>query len=327
MKNRILLPILLCLFFLIAITSCGEEEAGLEFERQGREVPQFNAQNAFNFIEAQVNFGPRVPGTEEHVRTKEYLREQLQNVAGSRNVFVQEFEQEVYGNNLRMFNILASFGVHHQDRIILAAHWDTRPRGEEDPVYPERPIPGANDGGSGVGVLLELARVFSENEPPVGIDIVFFDGEDYGEVSDLQHYFLGARHWGDNPPVPGYSPRFGILLDMVGGENAIFSKEGHSMRFAPNLVNEIWSIAARLGFDDIFVDQRGGRVADDHVIVQQKTGIPMINIIHHTVDNRGNVQFFPYWHTQNDNMDIIDTSTLQAVGDVLLELIYNRIPV
>ncbi|CAN5235405.1 M28 family peptidase [soil metagenome] len=326
MKHYKILSIILILL-LVTLSSCGEDESGLEFERQGREVPEFNAQNAYNFIQEQVNFGPRVPNTEEHVLTKDYLREQLASVAGARNVFVQEFQQEVYGENLTMFNLLASFGLHHQDRIILAAHWDTRPRGEEDPVEPESPIPGADDGGSGVGVLLELARIFSENEPPVGVDIVFFDGEDYGEVSDLQHYFLGARHWGNNPPVPGYSPRFGILLDMVGGENAIFSKEGHSMRFAPNLVDEIWSIAARLGYDNLFLDQRGGNVADDHIIVRQLTGIPMINIIHHTVDDRGNVQFPPYWHTQNDNMDIIDTATLQAVGDVLLELIYNRIPV
>lgn len=321
------IPLLFTFLLLLgSLNSCGEEEAELEFERQGRVAPQFNAQNAYNFINEQVNFGPRVPNTEEHVLTKEYLREQLSNAAGTRNVFVQEFQQEVYGENLTMFNLLASFGVQQPDRIILAAHWDTRPRAEEDPVDPDSPILGADDGGSGVGVLLELARIFSENELPFGVDIIFFDGEDYGEVSDLDNYFLGARHWGNNPPVPGYSPRFGILLDMVGGENAQFSKEAYSMRYAPNLVNEIWSIAARLGYDHLFPDQRGGNVADDHIIVQQLTGIPMINIIHHTVDDNGNVIFPPYWHTHNDNMDIIDPATLQAVGDVLLELIYNRIP-
>ncbi len=311
---------------LLLFISCREEGAGLEFERQGRVVPEFNAQNAYNFIQEQVNFGPRVPNTQEHVLTKEYLREKLVDIAGTRNVFVQEFQQEVYGENLTMYNLLASFGVHHTDRIILAAHWDTRPRAEEDEVDPDSPILGADDGGSGVGVLLELARIFSENELPIGVDIIFFDGEDYGEVSDLDNYFLGARHWGNNPPVPGYSPRFGILLDMVGGEYAQFSKEAYSMRFVPNLVNEIWAIAARLRYDNLFLDQRGGNVADDHIIVRQLTGIPMINIIHHTLDHNGNIKFPPYWHTQNDNMDIIDPETLQAVGDVLLELIYNRIP-
>lgn len=326
MKHSQINSVLLIFLLFALLSSCGEDDAGLEFERQGRVVPEFNAQNAYNFIQEQVNFGPRVPNTHEHVLTKEYLRDQLVNIAGTRNVFVQEFQQEVYGENLKMFNLLASFGTHYADRIILAAHWDTRPRAEEDEVDPDRPILGADDGGSGVGVLLELATIFSENELPVGVDIIFFDGEDYGEVSDLDNYFLGARHWGNNPPVPGYSPRFGILLDMVGGEYAQFSKEAHSMRFVPNLVNEIWAIAARLGYDNLFVDQRGGNVADDHIIVRQLTGIPMINIIHHTLDNNGNIKFPPYWHTQNDNMDIIDPETLQAVGDVLLELIYNRIP-
>jgi len=314
------------LTLLMLTVSCGPEGADLEFERQGRDVPEFSADNAYNFIEEQVNFGPRVPNSEAHRQTKDYLREKLADYAGSRNVFVQEFEQEVYGENLQMFNLIAAFGTQHSDRIVLAAHWDSRPRAEEDPDDPNSPILGADDGGSGVGVLLEMARIFSENEPPVGVDIIFFDGEDYGEVSDLDNYFLGSRHWGDNPPVPGYNPRFGILLDMVGGENALFPKEGYSMRFAPTLVNEIWSIASRMGHDDLFSDQRGGNIADDHIIVQQKTGIPMINIIHHRVDSDGNVQFPPYWHTHRDNMDIIDRNTLQAVGDVVLELIYNRIP-
>lgn len=314
------------LILALLLISCSDQGANLEFERQGRDVPEFNAENAYNFVEEQVEFGPRVPNTNAHRLVKDYLREKLTESAGARNVFVQEFEQTVYGDTLTMFNVLAGFGLQHQDRILLAAHWDSRPRAEEDPVNPNSPIPGADDGGSGVGVLLELARIFSENDLPIGVDIIFFDGEDYGEVSDLEHYFLGARHWSNNPPVPGYNPRFGILLDMVGGENAIFSKESYSMRFAPNLVDEIWSIAESMGYDNLFVNQRGGAVADDHIIVQQQAGIPMINIIHHTVDENGAVQFPPYWHTQNDSMEIIDRATLRAVGDVLLELIYNRIP-
>ena len=241
-------------------------------------------------------------------------------------MFVQEFQQTVYENDLTMYNIVAALGLQYSDRILLAAHWDSRPRAEEDPDNPGQPILGADDGGSGVGVLLELARIFSENDLPIGVDIILFDGEDYGEVSDLDNYFLGARHWSNNPPVPGYSPRFGILLDMVGGENAVFYKESYSMRYAPNLVDEIWSIADNKGYDDLFINQRGGAVADDHLIVNRQTDINMINIIHHSVNENGTVQFPPYWHTQNDTMEIIDRSTLQAVGDVLLELIYNRIP-
>ena len=314
------------IFFLLLFVSCGDPKANLQFERQGRQVPSFNSDNAFNFIEDQVEFGPRVPNSEAHVQARNYLKAQLEESAGEGNVFVQEFNQTVYGDTLTMYNILAGFGLHHTDRILLAAHWDSRPRAEEDPDNPGEPIPGADDGGSGVGVLLEMARVFSENDLPVGVDIILFDGEDYGEVSDLDNYFLGARHWSNNPPVPGYNPRFAILLDMVGGENAVFYKESYSMRYAPNLVDEIWSVAANKGYEDLFINQQGGAVADDHLIVNRQTDIRMINIIHHTVNKNGSVQFPPYWHTQNDTMEIIDRTTLQAVGDVLLELIYNRIP-
>ncbi|MFO7846452.1 MAG: M28 family peptidase [Balneolaceae bacterium] len=311
---------------LFIISACDRGGANLEFERQGRDAPEFSAENAYKFIEEQLEFGPRVPGTEGHQETKEYLRNTLAEAAGERNVFVQEFTQEVYGDSLQLYNVIAGFGLQHSDRIVLAAHWDTRPRAEEDSLDAGSPILGADDGGSGVGVLLEFARIFSEDEPPIGVDIILFDGEDYGEVSDLDNYFLGSRYWSNNPPVPGYSPRFGILLDMVGGENAVFSKETYSMRFAPNLVDEIWSIANRQGHSNLFRDQRGGPVADDHIIVTQQAGIPMINIIHHTAGENGSARFAPYWHTQNDNMEIIDETTLHAVGDVVLELIYNRIP-
>ena len=321
-----LYPVTLLLLALLFFVSCSSEEPEFSFEDQDREVPEFSSERAYQYIEEQVAFGPRVPNMEGHVETINYLREHFEENAGSGNVFVQEFEQEVYGETLTMFNLLASFGTQHSDRIMLAAHWDTRPRGEEDPTNPDDPILGADDGGSGVGVLMEIARVFAENDVPIGVDIVLFDGEDYGEEGDLDNYFLGARHWSNNPPVPGYSPRYGILLDMVGGEDAIFAKERYSLRYASSLVDEVWNIAADKGYGDLFVDEQGGFVSDDHVVVNQEAGIPMINIIHHSVNEDGSVNFPPYWHTQNDNMDIIDTNTLQAVGDVVLELIYNRIP-
>lgn len=288
-------------------------------------MPEFSSERAFQYVENQVNFGPRVPNSQAHEEAKNYYRSHFQNTAGQRAVYVQEFELEVYGDSLRLYNILASFAPEMRDRIILAAHWDSRPRAEEDPSNPDEPILGADDGASGVAVLMELANIFSENELPIGVDILLFDGEDYGETSDMSNYFLGSRYWGENPPVQGYSPRFGILLDMVGGENARFPKERYSMQFNPALVNEIWSVADQLGYGNLFVDERGGLVSDDHVIVQRITGIPMINIINHSIDEEGLLKFPPYWHTQNDNLEIIDPETMEAVGDVLLELIYNRI--
>lgn len=289
-------------------------------------MPLFSADSAYHFIELQLSAGPRVPGSEGHSMARDIIRRKLQEFAGQRNTYSQNFQEIVYGDTLNMTNFISSFGGSHTDRIVLAAHWDTRPRAEKDPDDKDSPIPGADDGGSGVGVLLELARIFFENPVPIGVDIIFFDGEDYGKPSDLEFYFLGSREWGNNPPVPDYNPRFGILLDMVGGENAIFPKEGYSMQYAQSLVNEIWSVADEKGYGDLFVDQRGAPISDDHVIVQRLTGIPMINIIHHRVSDDGKVIFPEYWHTQRDDLNIISKSTLQAVGDVLLELIYNRIP-
>jgi glutaminyl-peptide cyclotransferase len=298
----------------------------MRFSEQGREVPAFSSDQAYQYIEDQLRFGPRVPNSEGHRDAIQFFNSHFRDTAGNRSVYVQSFETEVYGDTLNLYNLVAAFGTQYDDRILLAAHWDTRPRAEEDLNDPDSPIPGADDGASGVAVLMELANIFSEHDLPVGVDIILFDGEDYGHPQDLDNYFLGSRYWGNNPPVPGYSPRFGILLDMVGGENATFLKEGYSMQFAPRLVDEVWSIAAEFGHDQLFVDQRGGRIADDHMIVQQLTGIPMINIIHHRVSPAGQVEFPPYWHTQNDNIQIIDKDVLQAVGDVLMELIYNRIP-
>ncbi|MEX0823781.1 MAG: M28 family peptidase [Balneolaceae bacterium] len=307
------------------IQGCSKSSESEQFSRQGRNVPEFSSEMAYQYVEDQVSFGPRVPNSQSHEEAKNYFRLHFQNTAGHRAVYVQEFELEVYGDSLKLYNILASFAPEKRDRILLAAHWDSRPRGEEDPENPEEPILGADDGASGVAVLMELANIFSENELPIGVDILLFDGEDYGETSDLSNYFLGSRYWSENPPVQGYIPRFGILLDMVGGKNARFPKERYSMQFNPALVNEIWLVADQLGYGNLFVDERGGLVSDDHVIVQRITGISMINIINHRIDEEGLLKFPPYWHTQNDNLEIIDPETLEAVGDVLLELIYNRI--
>lgn len=311
--------------FFTLLTGCSSEET-FQFSDQGRDVPAFEAGSAYSYIETQVGYGPRVPNTEAHRQTIQYYYAHFREHAGQNGVYIQSFTEEVYGDSLNLYNLVASFSPEKSDRIILAAHWDSRPRGELDLQNPEQPIPGADDGASGVAVLMEFAKIFNENPPPVGVDIVLFDGEDYGEEGDLDNYFIGSRYWSENPPVPGYSPRFGILLDMVGGEGAQFPKEGYSMEYAPGLVNEIWRIGQEFGHTDLFLEERGGRIADDHIVVQRITGIPMINIIHHYMDPMGGTHFADYWHTQNDDLDIIDPDVMQAVGDVLLELIYNRIP-
>lgn len=313
--------------FLLMTVSCGSpDEPRFSFNEQGREVPVFSSDNAFEYVEQQLSFGPRYPNSEGHRLTGKFLVERMEQYAGEGNVFVQAFEHEGYnGEVLELKNIISAFNLQNRNRILLAAHWDTRPRAEEDSNHPENPIMGADDGASGVAVLLELARIMSENQPPVGVDIIFFDGEDYGESGDMQNYFLGSRFWGDNPPVAGYNPRFGILLDMVGGENAVFPKEGYSMNFAPSLMNAVWDVANKLGYSDIFIDEQGALIQDDHIIVQQKTGIPMINIIHHRRNEEGGAEFPPYWHTLTDDIGIIDPQSLQVVGELVTELIYNRV--
>ncbi|MDR8392578.1 M28 family peptidase [Aliifodinibius sp. S!AR15-10] len=310
------------------LTGCADTNSTerLNFEKQGREVPSFNADSAYHYIQQQVDFGPRYPGSKGHKLTKAYLIGKLAETAGERNVFAQHFTHQGYeGDTLNLTNIIAAFNPTASDRIMLCAHWDTRPRADEDPNEPNKPILGADDGGSGVGVLLELARMLEENPPSIGVDIVLFDGEDYGKKGQMDRYFLGSRYWANNPPVQNYSPRFGILLDMVGGENAQFPKELNSLRFAPALVNEIWQIADGKGYSDTFINREGVAISDDHVVINRILRIPTIDIIRHEPGTGSTVKFAPYWHTHKDNMEIISRETLDSVGEVLAELIYNRI--
>lgn len=324
--NRLLAGFLV-LMVVISVQGCGGEQrpVRLNFEKQGRNVPAFNSDSAYHFVQRQVDFGPRNPSSEGHRQAREYLLQKLRAYASPKSVYPQNFTAEGYGGtNLKLTNIIAAFNTQSSDRIMLCAHWDTRPRADQDSTNTGKPILGADDGGSGVAVLLELARLFSKYPPPVGVDIVLFDGEDYGREGDLDKYFLGSRHWSKNPPVEGYTPRFGILLDMVGGRQAQFPKEGYSMHYAPALVNEIWSIAGEKGLGTLFLDREGNAISDDHVIINRNLGIPTIDIIRHEVTREG-AKFAPYWHTHRDNMDIISRETLGGVGNVLTELIYNRI--
>ncbi len=287
-------------------------------DRKG-DVPAFSADSAYAYLKAQVDFGPRNPGSEGHAAALAYFESELGRHSGGQ-VYIQRFQAAGYDETLNLANVIASFNPTAQTRVMLCAHWDTRPRAdkETDPTKADQPILGANDGASGVAVLLELARIFKDNPPPIGVDLVLFDGEDYGMESDLDRYFLGSRYWSANPPVPGYMPRFAILLDMVGGKNARFPKEGFSTTYAPALVEQVWSIAAEKGHSGMFLDERVAPIADDHMILNQNYGLPTIDIIH--------APFPDHWHTTDDNLDAIDPATLGAVGDILIELLYNRIP-
>lgn len=293
-------------------------------------VPEFNADSAYAYIAKQVSFGPRVPGTEAHSLCATWLEEKLKQYTD--HVEVQAFKARAYnGKILRGKNIIASFRPENKKRIMLSAHWDARPYADhdEDENNHNSPIDGANDGASGVGVLIEMARNFSQQLPDIGVDIIFFDLEDYGPPQDAQsaqgedHWGLGSQFWSNNPHKSNYRARYGILLDMVGVKDATFLKEGFSMMYAPSKVKKVWDMANTMGYGDYFLDERGGYITDDHYYVNKIANLPTINIIH--LDNDSpNGSFFPHWHTVNDNLENIDKTTLNVVGRVVMQVVYHE---
>lgn len=290
-------------------------------------VPTFLSDSAFYFIEKQLEFGPRVPNTQGHQICGDYLIEALENYGAA--VTVQSFTATAWdGTKLEGRNIVGSINPSASRRILLAAHWDTRPYADQDiEVKHHEPILGANDGASGVAVLLEIARAVhrAAEKPEVGIDIMFFDLEDYGApaFSDNRQpdtYCLGSQHWGKTPHVPNYSAYYGILLDMVGGKDARFGKEGYSREYAPKIVEKVWRKGAELGHDAYFVYQETQPIIDDHLYVNKLAGIPMIDIIQ--FDDSTPHYFGPYWHKHDDNLELVSKETLQAVGETVLHVLY-----
>ena len=257
-----------------------------------------------------------------------YLKETLSNVAD--DVRTEEFSHVGYdGATYEMTNVIASFNPTATTRILLCAHWDTRPRSDadRDPGDRDKPILGANDGGSGVGVLLELARVMKEHPPEIGVDIVLFDGEDYGDshVDGLDQYFLGAKHFAKSAP-PSYRPAFGILLDIVGDKEAVFRRERNSDKYASRVVDRIWRAAAFLGLDR-FRNEVGGAIDDDHIPLNRVARIPTIDII--DIDVVGGGSTNPrrnYWHTSDDTIENIGEETLGDVGRLLTYVVYRLVP-
>ncbi len=283
----------------------------------------FNADSAYSYIARQVAFGPRVPGTQAHRECGDWLTSKLRQWADQ----VQEQKAKVKswdGKELPMRNIIAQFNPEASQRVLLCAHWDTRPIADEDQERRDEPIPGANDGGSGVGVLLELARQFHLQDPGFGVDIVLFDVEDYGNSQIEDSYCLGSQYWSGKPHVPGYTAEYGVLLDMVGAEGAMFYREGISMHYAPDVVSRVWDAAAKAGHRSYFVfnEEPFPPLTDDHFYLNRNAGIPTIDIIQYDRDNpRG---FGDYWHTHRDNMEIISRKTLQAVGETIWILLQTH---
>lgn len=333
--NKLTSILALTLIILILNSSCRMDQNKrasnkISNKKEIISAPPFNADSAYNFVVEQVNFGPRVPGSEAHKRCGLWLISELKNFGA--DVTVQNFKTRTYDKVTRNGkNIIASFNQDIEKRILLMAHWDTRPFADHDDnaELHNTPIDGANDGGSGVGVLLEMARQFHLKSPNVGIDIILFDLEDWGPPFEMQitydeeYWGLGSQYWSKNPHVYGYSAVFGILLDMVGSKNAEFRREQHSNNEAKFVVDLVWDKASDLGYRNVFIDELGGQITDDHYFVNKYAKIPSIDIIH-LDPNSKNRSFFDQWHTIDDKIEYIDKHSLQIVGDVLMAVVYQE---
>jgi glutaminyl-peptide cyclotransferase len=269
----------------------------------------FDGDSSFSFLEEQCRIGPRYPGSEGHRLLQRLIVERLQDCGV--NVSLQPFEAVLTtGDTLHLINIIGNINTGSERRIMLGAHYDTRPIAEKDtdPANRERPIPGANDGASGVAVLLELARIFGRSEPAVGVDLVFFDGEDYGRDGVEEDYILGSTHFARN--IKSYRPSAVIVVDMVGERGVEIKMEGYSMRYSPVLIHDLFAVAERMNIE-AFKKEEAVPLIDDHLPFIQ-IRIPAVVLIDFD---------YPYWHTLEDTPDKCSAASLEAVGKVLVEYI------
>lgn len=333
MKNGLALLLGVTLF----AGACGKNNGNAQQNTNQNSSPaaavlgSFNADSAYNFIDTQVKFGPRVPGSTAHADCRDWLIGTLRRF-GADSVYVQNAKVKAFnGDILPITNIIASYNSSANKRVLLAAHWDTRPWADKSTSLDDRakPVPGANDGGSGVGVLLEIARNLAIKQPSIGIDIALFDAEDYGNNDGFEDnsdsWCLGSQYWVKNMvPYSKYNKAaYGILLDMVGGRGARFHYELFSQEFARLATVKVWSEAEKLGYSDYFIREKGAPITDDHVVLT-RAGIPTTNIIESVNDETQS--FNPTWHTLDDSMENIDRSSLKAVGETVLNVIYKERP-
>ena len=287
----------------------------------------FNADSAFSYIERQLEFGSRVPGSAGHRACAAWLEDKLRQ-SNPATVIVQRGEVRAYtGAKLPIVNLMASYNRGNPNRLLLVAHWDTRPWADSDPdpANHNKALPGANDGGSGVGVLLETARNLAAKKPEFGVDILLVDAEDYGRSGgfndDGDSWCLGTQYFLDHLPYrEGILPRYAIVLDMVGGRDAHFAKEYISHTNAREYTDRIWKEAAALGMSERFPDRVTAGIVDDHMFLNE-AGIPAVDIVE--CDNSHTSSFPPYWHTMQDDITNIDRHTLGDVGNLILTLVYS----
>ncbi|WP_352423525.1 M28 family peptidase [Proteiniphilum sp.] len=325
----LLILLLTGVLFSLSCNSCQSNKNTIVTGVYRQISPEFNADSAYAFVEKQVNLGPRIPGSDAHKACGDYLVAKLTGFGAL--VTEQKADITHYdGKNLSIRNIIGSFYPEKEKRILLYAHWDTRPFADEepDPGRQQQPIAGADDGASGVGTLLEIARNLPQYPLEVGVDIIFFDLEDWGQPSfetdwvQGEWWCLGSQYWSEQPHVENYKADYGILLDMVGAANASFLKEGYSTQYASNILEKVWNTAVKLGYGNYFLSKSGGYITDDHLPVNKHHRAPSINIINLKTDTQ--TGFAPHWHTHRDDMRNIDRSTLRVVGQTVMEVIYSE---
>ncbi|MCF8239498.1 MAG: M28 family peptidase [Saprospiraceae bacterium] len=287
-------------------------------------IPSFDPAAAFALIEKQVAFGPRNPGSPGHAACRDWLIETLTSYGAK--VIAQDFTaRDLTDKKYDATNIIASFHPESSRRVLLTAHWDTRAYGDYDPDENRHtsPIPGADDGGSGVAVLLEVARLLQANPIDFGVDIVLFDAEDQGKNNgtDPLSWCQGAQYWGKQPHVDNYKAQYGIHLDMVGAKNPRFGKEGFSRSYAPQIQEKVWKMAQGMGYGMFFVNDFTNPVTDDHKYINELRQIPTVNIINQPLASE--TGFATHWHTHGDGLEIIDLRSLKAVGQVVIASVYN----
>lgn len=288
--------------------------------------PDFNADSAFAFVKAQADMGPRTPGSKAHDEAVVYFEKQFKKYGA--DVIIQKGNVTTYDKKPWILkNIIATYNPKAEDRILLCAHWDSRPFADKDkkPENNTKACPGVNDGASGVGVLMEIARAISTKSLNVGVDIILFDLEDYGDDGgEPDTWCLGSQYWSKNLHVPYYGAKFGILLDMVGAKGATFFKEEISSTYAGEILNKVWSTGQKLGYNH-FINQAMGSMIDDHKYVNELAQVPCIDIIDYRLNPATqHGSFFEHHHTVSDDINTIDKTTLKAVGQTILEVIYNE---
>jgi len=311
------------LFIITGLLSCKSDTNSTISKTLPRiKVAKFDSELAYAHVEKQLSFGTRVPGSSNHKATKDWIVETMKSYGWS--VEEEHFQAIVYtGEELPGTNIISRYKPKASTRILLAAHYDTRHVADKEKENPGRkgePIMGADDGASGVAVLMSMAKTIAGSGLEIGVDIVFFDLEDYGEPgvnNNKESWAIGSAHWAQNVDR-SYSPKHALLLDMVGAKEATFPRESFSQSINSDLVDQVWKLAQNMGHGNYFINENRGIVIDDHISVHKYSGIKMIDIVNKKVGAFGH-----YHHTHQDDIEIIDKSTMQAVGQVAMAVIFN----